>query len=125
MNAFRFSDNFNDLTALKITELEKNNFSNMQLLKSIYDDSFDVANDFFCGGVEGFKSKSSAEEAKEGNEKDKEGNEKDKEEFDNNNDSDNDVEGFDNDSDDDGLIEGMKSKKKNKSKKIKEANTPK
>ena len=59
MNAFRFSDNFNDLTALKMTELEKNNFSNMQLLKSIYDDSFDVANDFFRGGVEGFKSKSS------------------------------------------------------------------
>jgi len=56
MNAFRFSDNFNDLTALKMTELEKNNFSNMQLLKSIYDDSFDVANNFFRGGVEGFKS---------------------------------------------------------------------
>ena len=118
MNAFRFSDNFNDLTALKITELEKNNFSNMQLLKSIYDDSFDVANDFFCGGVEGFKSKSSAEEAKEGNEKDKEGNEKDKERFDN------DVEGFDNDNDDDGLIEGMKSKKKNKSKKNKGSKYP-
>lgn len=56
MNAFRFSDKFNDSTALKMTELEKNNFSNMQLLKSIYDDSFDVANDFFHGGVEGFKS---------------------------------------------------------------------
>lgn len=60
MNAFRFSDNFNDSTALKMSELEKNNFSNMQLLKSIYDDSFDVANDFFRGDVEGFKSKSSA-----------------------------------------------------------------
>ena len=47
MNAFRFSDKFNDLTAINLSELEKNNFSNMQLLKSIYDDSFDVANDFF------------------------------------------------------------------------------
>jgi hypothetical protein len=28
----------------------------MKMLKSIYDDSFDVANDFFRGGAEGFKS---------------------------------------------------------------------
>ena len=60
MKAFQFSDNLKDLTAINLSELEKNNFSNMKMLKSIYDDSFDVANDFFRGGVEGFKSKSSA-----------------------------------------------------------------
>lgn len=53
MNAFRFSDN---LPTIKLSEFEKNNFSNMQMLKSIYDDSFDVANDFFRNGMEGFKS---------------------------------------------------------------------
>jgi hypothetical protein len=56
MNALQFSDNLKDLTAIKLSELEKNNFSNMKMLKSIYDDSFDVANDFFRGGAEGFKS---------------------------------------------------------------------
>jgi len=53
MNAFRFSDN---LPTTNLSEFEKNNFSNMQMLKSIYDDSFDVANDFFRNGMEGFKS---------------------------------------------------------------------
>jgi hypothetical protein len=52
MNAFGFSDNIQEPPN---ETLDKNNFSNMKLLKSIYDDSFDVANDFF---KEGFKSKS-------------------------------------------------------------------
>jgi hypothetical protein len=49
MNDFEFR------THLRTSEIEKNNFSNMQLLKSIYDDSFDIANEFFHSGFEGFK----------------------------------------------------------------------
>ena len=58
MNDFEFR------THLRTSEIEKNNFSNMQLLKSIYDDSFDAANEFFS---EGFKSSAAkaAEKSKE------------------------------------------------------------
>ena len=56
MNAFGFSDNNQ-----KIEIINKNNFSNMKLLKSIHDESFDVANEFF---QEGFKSKSKKESDK-------------------------------------------------------------
>ena len=49
MNAFEFS-NMRNSPVVQISTIEKNNFSNMQLLKSIYDDSFDVANNFFKEG---------------------------------------------------------------------------
>jgi hypothetical protein len=69
MSAFGFSDNKKvNMESLKVPKelsvlqtIDKNNFSNMKLLKSIYDDSFDVANDFF---KEGFKSKSKKESDK-------------------------------------------------------------
>ena len=63
MNAFRFSDKFNDLTAINLSELEKNNFSNMQLLKSIYDDSYDDA-ELFIGNKGGKKYNNNYEEVK-------------------------------------------------------------
>ena len=62
MNAFGFSDNNRETTVLGEPSgeppgetLDKNNFSNMKILKSIYDESFDVANEFF---KEGFNSNS-------------------------------------------------------------------
>ena len=35
--------------------IDKNNFTNMKLLKSIYDESFDIANEFFSNKKEGFE----------------------------------------------------------------------
>jgi hypothetical protein len=104
MNAFGFSDSILESSKEPPNEtLDQNNFSNIKLLKSIHDESFDVANEFF---KEGFKKE-------EGDDDEVEGfvdNDDDKEEFDN-----------------DDLIEGMKSKKtkskKTKSKKTKSKKT--
>ena len=69
MNAFGFSDNKKvNMETLKVSSetIDKNNFSNMKLLKSIYDESFDVANEFF---QEGFKSKPKSNSQKESDKK--------------------------------------------------------
>lgn len=75
-------------------QLDKNNFKDMKLLKSIHDESFDIANEFFSGKKEGFEGEDDDDEGFEG--------------------EDDDDEGFEDD--EDNPIEGMKSKKKGKKK---------
>jgi hypothetical protein len=98
MNASGFSDNIQEPSN---ETLDKNNFSNIKLLKSIHDESFNVANEFF---KEGFVDDDDKEEFVDDD--DDEGFVVDKEGFV----DDDEVEGFV----DDDLIEGMKSKSKSK-----------
>lgn len=97
MNASGFSDNIQEPPN---ETLDKNNFSNIKLLKSIHDESFDVANEFF---KEGFKKD-------DGDDDEVEGFVDDDDEVEGFVDDDDEVEGFV----DDDLIEGMKSKKSKK-----------
>jgi len=90
-------------------QLDKNNFTNIKLLKSIHDESFDIANEFFSSKKEGFEDGDDEDEGFE------DGDDGEDEGFEGGDDDDDD-EGFEGEDEDDG-IEGMKSKKKGKSKK--------
>ena len=91
MSASEFSNVIPTLEPLLKETLDKNNFKDMKLLKSIHDESFDIANEFFSSKKEGFE------------DDDEEGFENDDED-----------EGFEEEG-----VEGMKSKSKSKSKKKK------
>jgi len=107
MSASGFSNVNPTLEPLKETievlkdTIDKNNFKDVKLLKSIYDESFDIANEFFSSKKEGFED-DDEEGFEDDDEEGFEGEEDDDEGFEGEEDDD---EGFEGEEDDDAGFE--------------------